>query len=45
MDDILEDLDFCFAYVDDILVFSRCPRNTINTFGPSSLNSKITVFF
>jgi hypothetical protein len=23
MDDILRELDFCFAYVDDILVFSR----------------------
>jgi hypothetical protein len=23
MDDILKDLDFCFAYLDDILVFSR----------------------
>jgi hypothetical protein len=23
MDDILRDLDFCFAYLDDILVFSR----------------------
>jgi hypothetical protein len=23
MDDILRGLDFCFAYVDDILVFSR----------------------
>jgi hypothetical protein len=23
MDEILEDLDFCFAYLDDILVFSH----------------------
>jgi len=23
MDVILQDLDFCFAYIDDILVFSR----------------------
>jgi hypothetical protein len=23
MDEILKDLDFCFAYLDDILVFSR----------------------
>jgi hypothetical protein len=23
MDDILRGLDFCFAYVDDVLVFSR----------------------
>jgi hypothetical protein len=23
MDDILRELDFCFAYLDDILVFSR----------------------
>jgi hypothetical protein len=26
MDDILRDLDFCFAYFDDILVFSRSPE-------------------
>jgi hypothetical protein len=26
MDDILRELDFCFAYVDDILVFSRSPE-------------------
>ena len=25
MDEILKDLDFCFAYIDDILVFSRSP--------------------
>jgi hypothetical protein len=23
MDDVLQGLDFCFAYLDDILVFSR----------------------
>jgi len=23
MDEILKDLDFCFAYLDDILVFSH----------------------
>jgi hypothetical protein len=26
MDDIIRDLDFCFAYMDDILVFSRSPE-------------------
>ena len=26
MDEILKDLDFCFAYIDDILVFSRSPQ-------------------
>jgi hypothetical protein len=26
MDDILQDLDFCFAYLDDILVFSKSPE-------------------
>ena len=26
MDDILKDLDFCFAYIDDILFFSRSPQ-------------------
>jgi cleavage and polyadenylation specificity factor subunit 1 len=26
MDDILRNLDFCFAYLDDILVFSRSPE-------------------
>jgi len=26
MDEILKDLDFCFAYTDDILVFSRSPQ-------------------
>jgi hypothetical protein len=26
MDEILKDLDFCFAYLDDILVFSRSPQ-------------------
>jgi len=26
MDEILKDLDFCFAYIDDILVFSPSPQ-------------------
>ena len=26
MDEILKDLGFCFAYIDDILVFSRSPQ-------------------
>jgi hypothetical protein len=26
MDEILKDLDFCFAYLDDILVFSHSPE-------------------
>ena len=26
MDEILKDLDFCFAYIDGILVFSRSPQ-------------------
>ena len=26
MDEILKDLDFCFAYIDDILVFSCSPQ-------------------
>ena len=26
MDDILKGLDLCFAYIDDILVFSRSPQ-------------------
>ena len=26
VDEILKDLDFCFAYLDDILVFSRSPQ-------------------
>jgi len=26
MDEILKGLDFCFAYIDDILVFSRSPQ-------------------
>ena len=26
MDEILKDLDFCFAYIDDIIVFSRYPQ-------------------
>jgi hypothetical protein len=26
MDDVLRGLDFCFAYLDDILVFSRSPE-------------------
>jgi hypothetical protein len=42
MDEILKDLDFCFAYLDDILVFSRSPKNTTNTSAPSSLNSNLT---
>jgi len=25
IDDVLKDLDFCFAYLDDILVFSQSP--------------------
>ena len=43
MDEILKDLDFCFAYLDDILVFSRSPKNTTNTSTPSLPNYKITV--
>ena len=27
MDEILKDLDFCFAYLDDILVFSHSPQD------------------
>jgi len=26
MDEILKDLNFCFAYIDDILVFSHSPQ-------------------
>ena len=26
MDEILKGLDFCFAYIDDILVLSRSPQ-------------------
>ena len=43
MDEILKDLDFCFAYLDDILVFSRSPQNTTNSSAPSLPNYKITV--
>jgi len=35
MDEILKDLDFCFAYIDDMLVFRRTPKNTTNTSAPS----------
>ena len=35
MDEILKDLDFCFTYIDDILVFSHSPpKNTTNTSAP-----------
>jgi hypothetical protein len=42
VDEILKDFDFCFAYIDDILVFSRSPKNTTNTSAPSLLNSSLT---
>ena len=41
-DDILKDLDFCFAYIDDILVYSRSPKNISNTSVPFSLPFKTT---
>jgi hypothetical protein len=36
MNNIFKDLDFRFAYIDGILVFSRSPRNKTNTFAPST---------
>jgi cleavage and polyadenylation specificity factor subunit 1 len=42
MDEILKDLGFCFAYIDNILVFSRSPKNTTNTSAPSLPNSSLT---
>ena len=41
MDDVLKDLDFCFAYIDDILVFSHFPRNTTNTTGHRPATSSV----
>jgi hypothetical protein len=44
MDEILKDLDFCFAYIDDILVFSRSPPRTRPT--PSHpLHSTIKLWY
>jgi len=45
MDEILKDLDFCFAYIDDNLVFSRSPKNTTNTSASFSLSYKPTASF
>jgi len=39
IDEVLRGLDFCFAYIDDTLVFSRSPRNTKSTFAPYSRGS------
>jgi hypothetical protein len=36
MDDILRGLDFCFAYIDDILIFNDRERNTSSIYGHSS---------
>ena len=32
MDEILKNLDFCFAYIDDILAFSRSPQKHYQQF-------------
>jgi hypothetical protein len=40
MDEKLKNLDFCFGYLDDILVFSHSPKNTTNNFEPFSPNYK-----
>ena len=45
MNEILKDLDFCFAYLDDNLVFSLSPKSTINASVHSSLNLKNTVSY
>jgi hypothetical protein len=30
MDDVLQGLDFCFAYLDDILIFSQSSKSMSN---------------
>lgn len=40
MDEILQDWDFCFTFLVDILVFSRSPKSTTNTSVPPSPNFK-----
>ena len=40
--DILKELDFCFAYIDDICVYSRSPKNMSYTSVPFSLPFKNT---
>jgi len=42
MEEILKDLDFCFAYIADIISSAVLPKDTTNTFTSSSLNYKIT---
>ena len=44
MDDILKNLDICFAYIDDILIFGRSPQQhdqNIRTLFTKFLNSGI----
>jgi hypothetical protein len=45
MDEILNNLDFCFACLDDILFFSLFPKSTTNIPVPSLPNSKPTASF
>ena len=41
MDEILKDLDFCFAYTDDILVFRRSPQEQDQHFASSHSTTKL----
>jgi len=45
MDEILKDLDFCFAYINDIVVFSRSPQEHDKQLRIASPNYKITESF
>jgi hypothetical protein len=45
MDVMFKYLDFCFGYLDDILVLAAPLPNTTNTFESCSPNSRITATF
>jgi len=43
IDDVLKELDSCFAYLDDILVFSHSPTSIYDIYVHSSRDSNVWV--